>query len=117
MVQDRPATLDVTDYEAIEAAVMETERGRWFLAEYARRQRSAEMAELRALLAQIDAKLPSGARPTPPAVEAPPPALRIEVAGAPPVPAPPLRLQKPASGLTLAMIDAMPAIERLALFA
>ena len=30
------------DYEAIEAAVMETARGRWFLAEYARRHRTAD---------------------------------------------------------------------------
>ena len=29
--------LDPSDYEAIESAVMETARGRWFLAEYARR--------------------------------------------------------------------------------
>jgi len=32
------------DFEAIEAAVMETARGRWFLAEHARRQRVAEAA-------------------------------------------------------------------------
>lgn len=31
-----------SDYEAIEAAVMETEKGRWFLAEYARRNRSSD---------------------------------------------------------------------------
>lgn len=31
------------DFEAIEAAVRETERGRWFLAEYERRNRSAEI--------------------------------------------------------------------------
>ncbi len=31
-----------SDYEAIEAAVMETEKGRWFLFEYARRHRSAD---------------------------------------------------------------------------
>lgn len=30
------------DYDAIEAAVMETARGRWFLGEYARRHRSAD---------------------------------------------------------------------------
>ncbi|HEY0293198.1 MAG TPA: hypothetical protein VGC51_12860 [Hansschlegelia sp.] len=30
------------DYEAIADAVMETARGRWFLAEYARRNRAAE---------------------------------------------------------------------------
>ncbi|WP_026792364.1 protein phosphatase CheZ [Pleomorphomonas oryzae] len=31
-----------SDYEAIEAAVMETEKGRWFLFEYARRHRSVD---------------------------------------------------------------------------
>jgi hypothetical protein len=35
-------TIGETDYEAIEAAVMETERGRWFLREYARRNRTAD---------------------------------------------------------------------------
>src|SRR5262245_25585185 len=34
------------EYEAIEAAVMETARGRWFLAEHARRNRHAETAML-----------------------------------------------------------------------
>ena len=36
------ASTTMTDYEAIEAAVMETERGRWFLREYARRNRNAD---------------------------------------------------------------------------
>jgi chemotaxis protein CheZ len=34
--------LSEADYEAIEAAVMETARGRWFLAEYAQRNRHAD---------------------------------------------------------------------------
>ena len=35
---------DVTnsDYDAIESAIMESSRGRWFLSEYARRNRYAE---------------------------------------------------------------------------
>jgi len=37
-----PATRYDSDFEEIEAAVMETARGRWFLAEYARRNRSAD---------------------------------------------------------------------------
>jgi chemotaxis protein CheZ len=37
-----PSPLRESDYEAIEAAVMETEKGRWFLAEYARRHRNAD---------------------------------------------------------------------------
>jgi hypothetical protein len=31
-----------SDYEAIESAIMESSRGRWFLAEYARRNRHAD---------------------------------------------------------------------------
>lgn len=43
MSEDRELSpLRERDYEAIEAAVMETERGRWFLAEYARRNRTAD---------------------------------------------------------------------------
>jgi hypothetical protein len=37
-----PPQLREEDYETIEAAVMETARGRWFLAEYARRNRAAD---------------------------------------------------------------------------
>src|SRR6202521_1206481 len=43
--------LSEADYEAIEAAVMETGRGRWFLAEFARRNRHADT---KMLLAAID---------------------------------------------------------------
>ena len=34
------------DYDAIVAAIMETSRGRWFLSEYARRNRQADTAML-----------------------------------------------------------------------
>ncbi|HRJ68804.1 MAG TPA: hypothetical protein PK812_04275 [Beijerinckiaceae bacterium] len=37
-----PAPISQADYDTIEAAVMETERGRWFLSEYARRNRHAD---------------------------------------------------------------------------
>ena len=37
-----PPAVDDRDYDAIEAAVMETERGRWFLGEFARRNRTSE---------------------------------------------------------------------------
>src|SRR4051794_20955367 len=46
--------LSEADYEAIEAAVMETTRGRWFLAEYARRNRQADTAMLLAALARLE---------------------------------------------------------------
>jgi hypothetical protein len=49
------------DYDTILAAVMETERGRWFLAEYARRNRHADTAEVLAALERLTAR--SGGRP------------------------------------------------------
>lgn len=42
------------DYQAIEAAVMETARGRWFLAEYARRNRSADTASILEALNKLE---------------------------------------------------------------
>jgi chemotaxis regulatin CheY-phosphate phosphatase CheZ len=42
------------DYEAIEAAVMETHRGRWFLAEYARRNRTADTTMLLEAIARLE---------------------------------------------------------------
>jgi hypothetical protein len=53
-VQSLPAP---EDYEAIEAAVMETARGRWFLAEYARRMRAAETAKLLEAVTRIERTL------------------------------------------------------------
>ena len=41
-----PEGIAEEDYEAIEAAVMETVRGRWFLAEFARRSRVDEMRQM-----------------------------------------------------------------------
>lgn len=43
-----------TDYSVIEAAVMETERGRWFLTEFARRNRHAETEVLLDSLGRIE---------------------------------------------------------------
>ncbi len=47
------------DYDAIHAAVMETARGRWFLQEYARRNRNADTALLLAAIERIEAALHS----------------------------------------------------------
>jgi chemotaxis protein CheZ len=52
-----PAPLSEADYEAIESAVMETMRGRWFLAEYARRNRHADTTMLLAALDRLEAFL------------------------------------------------------------
>src|SRR4051794_7857106 len=47
-------TLSREDYESIESAVMETARGRWFLSEYARRNRQADTAVLLDALGRIE---------------------------------------------------------------
>jgi chemotaxis regulatin CheY-phosphate phosphatase CheZ len=48
------STVPEADYEAIEGAVMETARGRWFLAEYARRNRSADTDMLLGAIGRIE---------------------------------------------------------------
>ena len=52
-----PSPLTEADYEAIEGAVMETARGRWFLAEYARRNRHADTTMLLKALDRIEASI------------------------------------------------------------
>jgi chemotaxis regulatin CheY-phosphate phosphatase CheZ len=52
-----PAPISDADYEAIEAAVMETARGRWFLAEYARRNRHADTTMLLKALDRIESAI------------------------------------------------------------
>src|SRR5579859_2908164 len=51
----RPAP-GATDYDAILAAVMETERGRWFLSEYASRNRRADTAEVLTAIDRLAAR-------------------------------------------------------------
>src|SRR5262245_29761206 len=52
-----PPALSEADYDAIEDAVMETMRGRWFLAEYARRNRHADTTMLLTALDRIEAAM------------------------------------------------------------
>src|SRR3989442_4789887 len=52
-----PMPLSAADYEAIEGAVLETGRGRWFLAEYARRNRHADTKMLLAAINRIEAAI------------------------------------------------------------
>jgi hypothetical protein len=55
-----PAVQDTSvqePYEAILEAVMETERGRWFLAEYARRNRNADSTLLLAAIDRLEAAI------------------------------------------------------------
>ena len=57
-------------FESLEAAVMETSRGRWFLEEYARRQRSAETLAILEILKKLEnSVLNNGLSPAPNAVE------------------------------------------------
>ncbi len=59
------------DYEAIHAAVMETARGRWFLKEYTRRNRSADTTLVLAAIEQIEMALRNPAAVQPPGHSAP----------------------------------------------
>ena len=60
-------------FESLEAAVLETQRGRWFLEEYARRQRSAETLAILEILKKLENSMtntsflppPKGAEPAP----------------------------------------------------
>ena len=84
------------DYAVIEEAVMSTARGRWFLAEYARRIRAAETDRILMALAAVAARM-----------ETPSPAKAPALAATP---------QDPFA-IALADIDAMPLTERLKLTA
>lgn len=55
-----PQGMNEVDYEAIEAAVTETVRGRWFLAEFARRNRLAETRQLLDAMSRIEAAVAGG---------------------------------------------------------
>lgn len=66
-----PPGISAADYAMIEQAVMETARGRWFLLEYARRQRAAETQRLTDAVDRLEAMM-AGAQAAP---SAPPPAL------------------------------------------
>src|ERR1700733_10457467 len=59
-----------TEYDAVYAAVTATERGRWFLTQYANRNRHADTQLLVDAMARIEAAVRADA----PASEAPPPA-------------------------------------------
>jgi hypothetical protein len=49
-----PSGLQPDDYDKIEAAVMETARGRWFLLEFSRRQRAEETERLIAAIGRLE---------------------------------------------------------------
>src|SRR5260221_14340174 len=53
------------DYEAIREAFMETSRGRWFLGEYARRNRNADTRMVLDAVARIEESLAAQRQPAP----------------------------------------------------
>ena len=52
-----------TDYDAVYAAVTATERGRWFLSQYAKHNRNADTALIMAAIARIEATIRGDAPP------------------------------------------------------
>jgi hypothetical protein len=52
--------LTEADFETIESAVMETERGRWFLAEFARRRRAEDATRILAAIDRLEARAMRG---------------------------------------------------------
>lgn len=56
--------LTPADYEAIEAAVMETARGRWFMVEYAKRNRQADTLQLLGAIQRIERVVGLGVQET-----------------------------------------------------
>ena len=83
MTNKPPAGLNEADYDAIEAAVMETARGRWFLIEYDQRRRAVETSQLLEAVSRLERAVSTGVQP----VLMPPPkqaALPAPIAGPPP---------------------------------
>ncbi len=65
-------------FESLEAAVLETQRGRWFLEEYARRQRSAETLAILEILKKLEGSITNTSFLPPPKGAEPAPALKTE---------------------------------------
>jgi hypothetical protein len=70
------------DYEAIREAFMETARGRWFLDEYARRNRNADTRMVLDAVARIEQTIAAQKQPPPPVVVDRLPAALISIRGA-----------------------------------
>ncbi len=69
-----PQGLNEADYEAIEAAVTETVRGRWFLNEFARRNRAGELRQLLDAMSRLEGAVASGQAAVPPPAD---PSVRL----------------------------------------
>ena len=113
-----PANLTPQDYETIEAAVMETVKGRWFLMEFARRNRSHEMAQIRETLARMERAMSAGLRQAetfaPEIAIAPDPFQEARTLDAWAADA---RRDETAAVDPLSTLDALPIHDKLALFA
>jgi hypothetical protein len=66
-LRDEHEPLADSDYDTILGAVMETARGRWFLHEYARRNRNADTGTVLAAIDRIESLLKSRETAAPPA--------------------------------------------------
>jgi hypothetical protein len=55
-LQAPPEGISPADFEAIEDAVMETERGRWFLAEFIRRRRAEDTVHILAAIGRLEGR-------------------------------------------------------------
>ncbi len=62
-----PQGMSENDYEAIEAAVTETVRGRWFLNEFARRNRAGELRQILDAMTRLEGAVANGKAALPPA--------------------------------------------------
>jgi len=56
-----PQGISPADFEAIEDAVMETERGRWFLSEFIRRRRAEDTVRIVAAIERLEARAEAAA--------------------------------------------------------
>jgi hypothetical protein len=65
-ISARPSLPSEEDYEAIREAFLETSRGRWFLGEYARRNRNADTTKVLDAVARIEEALAAQKAPPPP---------------------------------------------------
>src|SRR5258708_18964732 len=64
-ISARAAQPSEQDYDAISEAFMETSRGRWFLGEYARRNRNADTSMVLDAVARIEENLAAQRQPAP----------------------------------------------------
>lgn len=116
-----PQNLTMDDYERIEGAVMETVRGRWFLMEFARRSRAAELAQIRDSITRLERTLGQGAMPAaPPAplvlLAPPPPRPAPVLVPQPEILAPPQKSTRDQALDALSRFDRLPVEEKMALF-